>query len=264
FSAHLQAGLRFGSDASRSLRIRQGRPSSDYYVLKNTGQISKRVKSSTKEFAPAVRAIQVDEPQFIRGAVRHVLSQLAQEIRAGTVERNKTGKVSVYVLGRYRRDKESVSAWDDLADALDVSFLTIHGSKGLEADYVLLPRLATGSYGFPSSIVDDPVLQLAMPSPETFPMAEERRLFYVALTRARRSVTLVTLRYRESPFLTELMQDFQIAPTALDGVSTDTQVCPECKQGSLVPRKGPYGMFSSCSRFPRCDYTRSAKKKKYR
>jgi len=236
---------------------------SSKFVLKNASQISKQVKSSTQEFAPAVRAIQVDEPQFIRGAVRHVLSQLAQDIRSGAVERSKTGKVSVYVLGRYRRDKESLPAWDDLADALEVSFLTIHGSKGLEADYVLLPRLATGSYGFPSGIVDDPVLQLAMPSPETFPMAEERRLFYVALTRARRSVTLITLRYRESPFLTELMQDFQIAPTALDGKSTDTQVCPECKQGSLVPRKGPYGIFSSCSRFPRCDFTRSSKKKSY-
>jgi DNA helicase-4 len=48
----------------------------------------------------------------------------------------------------------------------------------------MLLNVTKGILGFPSQIVDDPVLQLAMPQPDVFPMAEERRLFYVAITRA--------------------------------------------------------------------------------
>ena len=48
----------------------------------------------------------------------------------------------------------------------------------------MMPNPTTGTYGFPSDIAGDPVLHLAMPSPDTFTHAEERRLFYVALTRA--------------------------------------------------------------------------------
>jgi DNA helicase-4 len=62
----------------------------------------------------------------------------------------------------------------------------------------MMPNLTTGTYGFPSDIADDPVLHLAMPSPDTFTHAEERRLFYVALTRGRREVTLITPTQRIS------------------------------------------------------------------
>lgn len=67
--------------------------------------------------------------------------------------------------------------------------------------------------GFPSAIEDDPLLTLAMPAAEQFPHAEERRLFYVALTRTRRSVLLLTLTNRESPFLLELIKQRQVALT---------------------------------------------------
>ena len=67
---------------------------------------------------------------------------------------------------------------------LDVTFQTVHSSKGLEADHVIIPGLSRG--GFPSTKEDDPLLRLALPEGDDFPHAEERRLFYVALTRARR------------------------------------------------------------------------------
>ena len=90
---------------------------------------------------------------------------------------------------------------------LHVTFRTVHGSKGLEADYVVIPGTTTGIYGFPSTIADDPVLDLAMPAPESFPRAEERRLFYMALTRARRAVLLISHPRRTSPFVIELLKD---------------------------------------------------------
>ena len=144
----------------------------------------------------------------------------------------------MFVLGRYRRDEAFVPRWQDLADRVQVKFLTVHGSKGLEADYVILPRVTSGSYGFPSTMVDDPVLQLAMPDGEDFPMAEERRLFYVALTRARRSVLLVTVQHRESSFMLELAKEHGVNPMNLIGEVTNANVCPKCSKGTMVTRKG--------------------------
>lgn len=68
------------------------------------------------------------------------------------------------------------------------------------ADHVLIPRMTSETLGFPGKVADDPVLHLAMPGGDSFEYAEERRLFYVALTRARTSVTLfTTISHKESP-----------------------------------------------------------------
>lgn len=227
---------------------------SSRFVQKNPNQIVKEVRSTAQEHPPSLAIHQVDDLPYIRGAVRTVLERIRANVKPVAGKLSQGQKLTVLVLGRYRRDKDFLPAWSDLADALEVNFLTIHGSKGLEADYVIMPRLVSGSFGFPSSVVDDPVLRLAMPHAEDFAFAEERRLFYVALTRAKRSITLITLKHRESSFVTELIKDHKIQPTTLDGQITDTEICPKCEQGSLVPRKGPYGPFKACNRFPKCDY----------
>lgn len=87
---------------------------------------------------------------------------------------------------------------------LRLQFSAIHGAKGLEADYVFVLGLTTGRYSFPSAIEDDPLIGLVMPAAETFEAAEERRVFYVALTRARRCAFLVTVARMESPFIREM------------------------------------------------------------
>ena len=89
---------------------------------------------------------------------------------------------------------------------LRVSFMTVHGSKGLEADYVVVPGLCSGKYGFPAEIVDDPLLDLVLATPEHYPNAEERRLFYVAITRARRQAFLLADGGPPSPFVLELIE----------------------------------------------------------
>jgi DNA helicase-4 len=86
-------------------------------------------------------------------------------------------------------------------------FLTAHRSKGLEADHVVILKAVRGRMGFPSEIVDDSLLDLVLPEPERFEHAEERRLFYVALTRARHSVTILADRETPSAFATELLAD---------------------------------------------------------
>ena len=84
--------------------------------------------------------------------------------------------------------------------------------------------------------------------------AEERRLFYVALTRARRQVLLLTLLYRESPFIVELVEDHHLIIESAAGEPIQSSV-PGCRTGRMVHRTGPYGEFLGCSNFPRCNQT---------
>lgn len=125
---------------------------------------------------------------------------------------------------------------------LDISFLTAHKSKGLQADYVFIINNKNTKSGFPSKIQDSPVLHLLLKNQEDFPYAEERRLFYVALTRARKKAFIVTVKGLESEFVQELREVHQRE------IKNERFECPECG-GRLVKRKGPYGEFLGCSNY---------------
>ena len=94
-----------------------------------------------------------------------------------------------------------------------------------------------------------------MPAPDAFPFAEERRLFYVAMTRARRQVRFFTVNGKPSQFLVELAKSKDIVIEAMDGEAAEP--CPKCLRGVLVLRRGPYGEFQSCSRLAQCDFKRN-------
>ena len=90
---------------------------------------------------------------------------------------------------------------------------------------------------------------------DAFEFAEERRLFYVALTRARSTVTLVTVTHKESPFITELIKDYAVGVFDADGSASSNELCPTCGAGFLVPRKSKFGPFMGCSNYPKCKHT---------
>ena len=230
---------------------------SSQFVSKNPAQIPKRVRSVTPPHGPVLQAFQVDCKEKLADGIDQFVVQLADGVRNGTISPGRDGKVSVYVLGRYKADRQYVPDRKTRFDRwVDVSFLTIHSSKGSEADYVILPEMLSAHRGrsFPNRRADDPVLALAMPDGDNFPMGEERRLFYVALTRARRSVTMFTARGQYSSFLRELIDEGTLAITNTDGQAVLEQTCPACKQGVLVLRTGPYGEFHSCSNYPACGF----------
>lgn len=218
---------------------------SSAFVQKNPKQLRKRVRSAKPNVEQPVQIIRVDSEAKIQAAVAKRIQELAGEYGA-------LGKpLRIYVLGRYRKEREYLPI--GIADSrVQVEFVTAHSSKGLEADHVIVPRMTSETLGFPSRIEDDPVLQLAMPGGDSYEDAEERRLFYVALTRAKSSVTLITLAHKESSFIAELVKDNQLEVLNYDGEDVSSCVCTACGEGFMVQRTGPYGPFLSCSRFPKC------------
>ena len=156
---------------------------------------------------------------------------------------------SVLVLGRYNNSR---GAMPRSTAPLRVEFSTVHRAKGREADYVVVLDLKNERRGFPSQVEDDPLLDLVLPSgPSTgYPHAEERRLFYVAMTRARRGAYLVTHPQQPSTFVTELRHD----GTALRQLGAipgdDAPECPRCLAGKLV--RSQSGDTLRCSNHPMC------------
>lgn len=155
---------------------------------------------------------------------------------------NRGSVTSVGVLGRYHHDApEELDAIAARMRRLQVTYSTVHAAKGLEWDYVIVCNVIAGRYGFPTEICDDPILALVLSGDEGARNPEERRLFYVALTRARRKVLILTDPTRPSVFVKELESQ--------NGKKT---LCPACKTGFIVERVG--GEFMGCDNFPYCTY----------
>jgi len=222
---------------------------SSRFIQKNPRQLRKAVRSPKPDVTEPIRIVSVPDESETRSAVEAVIASLADE------HDDQSRKAVVFVLGRYRRDEAYLPRLYD-AGRVEVEFTTAHSSKGLEADHVIIPRVTSETLGFPSRVIDDPVLQLAMPGGDAYEFAEERRLFYVAMTRARKTVTLTTVSRKESAFVAELVREYGLKVGSVSGEESSAEVCPACGTGFLVPRRGPYGTFLGCSNYPRCKQTR--------
>ena len=144
---------------------------------------------------------------------------------------------SILILGRYNYDAFSVgyvfnqdspnSNPDNIYVIIEgrkIGFMSVHSAKGLEADNVILINCEEGQNGFPSLIEDDPILGYVLSEEDQFEYAEERRLFYVAITRAKRHTYVIYHGDKPSPFIRELTNI----------VSTQEHICPLCQQGHIV------------------------------
>ena len=111
---------------------------------------------------------------------------------------------------------------------LSLEFLTCHRSKGLTKDFVFILNCNSGKIGFPSEIVDDPLTKLLLGEEDSYPNSEERRLFYVALTRAKEMTCCISSEKFKSKFIEEL--DIQKVGKS--------NICPNCKSGKLLTKSG--------------------------
>ena len=159
---------------------------------------------------------------------------------------------------------------------LDITFMTIHSSKGLEYDDVIILNFKDKLNGFPNKIEDDSVLRL-LKEKEKCPYAEERRLLYVALTRTLNDVYLLAPTYKESVFIEELSNKHKVKQLSLridknleknfykphksnepfDYRKTDIK-CPNCKDGKITVVRNnmndPPTQYIRCSNHPDDSY----------
>ena len=223
------------------------------FVTRNPEQVKKTIESQTVVTQPAVSLVPTAEPALGLNAVLTRIDAIAT--RRGT-------RYSVYVLARYWYELEEIRATlrGPYPGLEAVKFSTVHAAKGLEADVVVVVGLEAGRAGFPADKPIDPFQEMFLPPKESFEFAEERRLFYVALTRARHRVYLLFDAVSHSPFIRELKAGgYRIEQREFshDFIQADLPVvpCPRCATGELRPRAGQRGPFFGCHRYPACRYT---------
>ncbi|MER9474610.1 UvrD-helicase domain-containing protein [Mesorhizobium sp. M0520] len=234
------------------------------FVQRNPAQLKKSVRSTRPAVARSIRVVPIEnergKPDFgvacwrLLKRLDAVLGGLSEQWRGDGRQ-----KLKVMVLWRYNQLDPFKEAKPEFEN-IEVSGLSFHRAKGLEADYTILLDVSEGDYGVPSRIEDDELLNLVMPRPETFEYAEERRLFYVALTRASRGVFLLTNSREPSRYVGELSEiaGDNLRFETIDGAAL--RQCPTCRAGHLVQRIGPANRrFLGCSQFPTCDHTEPVK-----
>ncbi len=136
---------------------------------------------------------------------------------------------------------------------IEAEYLTVHKAKGLEADNVIILNCNSGKFGFPSEMSDDQVLNLILSEADQFENGEERRLFYVAMTRAKERVYFVADSSYKSKFITELEVESGESPN---------KKCPKCITSDMVLKRSTIAVngntrnFYGCTNYLYgCDYT---------
>ena len=185
---------------------------SSNFIMQDHTQIRKQIRSQKEDFSEAVVEICGDSERLDLEVLTHYFESLPENS-------------SILLLGRFQIDRFRLahcSKFNLTPDGivfrprpdLKIRFLTVHQSKGLEADYVILLNNREAKLGFPAHVKDPPLKTELIKIAEELRLDqasanEERRLFYVALTRAKKQVILLTVDGKESSFIKELRRKFR-------------------------------------------------------
>lgn len=169
------------------------------FIMKNKSQIKKELHSN-KNFYKPIKLVYYEDQ---KNTFLKLLTYLSQ-----------SNKKKILVLGRNRKDinpllSPSITFQNNKYYYKNVEFqyMTVHQSKGLEEECVILIHLENSTMGFPNKLEEDSIFRL-LQSNENFAYEEERRLFYVALTRTKNENYLLIPTKNESIFVKELKRDF--------------------------------------------------------
>lgn len=218
------------------------------FIMKNPNQIKKRLNGYISDFFP-ISEVCGYSPKYIVKFLQEKLDYL---------ETNS----SVLFLGRYNFDLDMFNDDENFnykkeeakykiiyknRKDLNITFMTIHGSKGLEADYVVILNNRNSRMGFPSRISELPVMTMLLDNSDNYPFSEERRLFYVAMTRARKKVFLLVDNNKKSIFIKELENTYS------EQFKKEKYTCPKCG-GKLLTKTIVHNKFIGCTNYPNCNY----------
>ena len=210
----------FGRHVRRSLietTHRFGSPTvklSSNFVQKNPAQAHKKVRGPKRSTPIKIVLSEVDvtnknsEVDGFRKVVQDLLEIYGEE---------KLTKLQLQIISRFNNDafflkdaneaqieNDSLEWRLDSGNNLHFDFCSIHKSKGITRDIVVVLNMNNSLRGMPAQRENDPLIDMLLSDQEKYPFAEERRLFYVALTRARLATYLIAKEKTPSPFLLEL------------------------------------------------------------
>ena len=169
------------------------------FILKNKKQIKKNLHSN-KHLNKPIKYIYYNNK-------KEIFKKLILDI----YDKNKN---EIMILGRNNKDIISVIDSDFILNNdnliylknkdIKMKYYTVHKSKGLESDNVIIINMENKLLGFPSQIEDDKILRFVLNKTDYYPYEEERRLFYVALTRTKNEVYLLIPVNKKSVFVDEI------------------------------------------------------------
>lgn len=214
---------------------------SSKFIQQNPNQETKRIQSikgNKTEFV-AIPFVQDDDNINFRTELQQVLDTFPADD-------------SVLILGRYNFDIQRFNGAPFIVDdkfnkikykGRAYEFMSVHSAKGLEADHIIIANCDTGIYGFPSKVADDLILNYLLSEADSYQYGEERRLFYVAMTRARKKVTFVYDQDNYSVFMKEIVQK----------LSQSSKLCPRCQDGELYVYREGYRKNGDRYKLVKCD-----------
>ncbi len=239
------------------------------FVQKNESQIKKSLVSPKHIQKPVI--VHTYSENFDRnlfkgkGGKYYHLGKKVEEIIGQILEANKRENLgtnsSILLIGRFGFDAKNLCFSDDFVydeennkifskkyKYAKLEFLTAHSSKGLGYDNVIIVNARNEIYGFPSKIDDDPVMNYVVKDDNSIEYAEERRLFYVAMTRTKNRVFIVTPEQRPSEFILELVRDYpnitvngELNKEAVTNIGV-MKKCPVCGYPLQLRYKKNYGL----------------------
>lgn len=237
---------------------------SSEFILANPNQTPKKLKPFTTNDVEPIEIIYSDS---FKNDDPYPLIEALNKINSENLI-NRT-VIKILALSRYNHFinlyKERTDLFSVIYDAvnknwiitylklpnLPVEFLTVHRSKGLQADYVIILNCVSGQYGFPSEQSDDPILNLLLSKSDQFKNGEERRLFYVALTRSKKKTFITTNNTYKSKFINEIDPNY---------IEDPDSKCNICKLGDIIQYKGtnkfgkPYVLYKCSNEYYDCPY----------
>ncbi len=235
------------------------------FVQKNATQIRKQLVSPKHLSNPVVLEEFDDSFKPFKGlaeATERAIEKIIDEFGENS---------SILLIGRYNYDMYKICQtglfMEVSADRLQskkypgakLAYMTAHSAKGLGYDNVILINSFEGKFGFPCQIEDDPIIKLVTYEDTSVPFAEERRLFYVALTRTKNRVYVITPQKKPSRFLIEIVKDFNLEHSEklnMDVVDLFQLRCPVCNYPLRYEFNKNYGLsLYICTNEPEvCDF----------